>query len=94
MDGKVPPDGPVPPRIVLISKPGCHLCEPAREVISRVALELGVQWTERSILDDPELAAAYSEQIPVTLVDGLQHDYWRVDESRLRAALAARGDER
>ena len=80
-----------PPRIVLISKPGCHLCDQAREVITRVARELGVQWAERSILDDPELSAAYREQIPVTLVDGIQHDYWRVDESRLRSALAVSG---
>ena len=77
----------IPPRITLISKPGCHLCDPAREVIERVARDLGVQWVERSILDDAELAAAYSEQIPVTLVDGIQHDFWRVDESRLRQAL-------
>jgi hypothetical protein len=60
-------------------------------VIIRVADELGVQWEERSILDDPALSDAYSEQIPVTLVDGVQHGYWRVDESRLRAALAAPG---
>ena len=79
--------GGIPPRITLISKPGCHLCDQAREVIERVAQDLRVQWVERSILDDPELSAAYSEQIPVTLVDGAQHDYWRVDESRLRAAL-------
>ncbi len=78
----------VQPRITLISKPGCHLCDLAREVIERVAADLGVQWVELSILDDPELSAAYSEQIPVTLVDGAQHDYWRVDESRLRRALA------
>jgi hypothetical protein len=80
-----------PPRIVLISGPGCHLCDQARVVITRVALELGVGWAERSILDDPELMAAYQEQIPVTLVDGIQHDYWRVDESRLRQALAVSG---
>ncbi len=78
----------VRPRITLISKPGCHLCDLAREVIERVAADLGIQWVELSILDDPELSAAYSEQIPVTLVDGAQHDYWRVDESRLRRALA------
>ncbi len=53
-----------------------------------MARDLGVQWVERSLLDDPGLSAAYSEQIPVTLVDGAQHDYWRVDENRLRAALA------
>lgn len=78
----------VPPRIVLLTKPGCHLCDPARVVINRVARDLGVTWVERSILDDPELNAEYGEQIPVTLVDGVQHDYWRVDETRLRAALA------
>lgn len=74
-------------RITLISKPGCHLCGPVREVIERVARDLGVQWVERSILDDPELSAAYSDQIPVTLVDGVHHDHWRVDEARLRRAL-------
>ena len=79
----------VQPRITLISKPGCHLCGPAREVIERVARDLGVQWVELSILDDPKLSAAYSEQIPVTLVDGAQHGSWRVDESRLRKALGA-----
>ncbi len=83
--------GRVPPRITLISKPGCHLCDQAREVIERVARDVGVQWVERSILDDAELSAAYSEQIPVTLVDGAQHDYWRVDESRLRVALGNTG---
>ena len=42
--------------------------------------------------DDPQLRDAWAEQIPVTLVDGRQHDYWRVDETRLRAALAAPPD--
>jgi Glutaredoxin-like domain (DUF836) len=77
----------VPARITLLSKPGCHLCGPAREVIERVAADLGVTWVELSILDDPELTAAYSEKIPVTLVDGAQHAVWRVSESRLRRAL-------
>ena len=74
-------------RIVLLGRPGCHLCEDARSVIERVAKDLGVTWEERSIEDDPELLAQYAEQIPVTLVDGRQHDFWRVDERRLRAAL-------
>jgi hypothetical protein len=50
---------------------------------------LGVGWQEQSINDDPALAEQYWEQVPVTLVDGRQHDYWRVDEARLRAALLA-----
>ncbi|MBO1766034.1 glutaredoxin family protein [Allobranchiibius sp. GilTou38] len=76
------------PRITLISKPGCHLCDEARTVIAAVAADTGVGWVEVSILDDPALREQYAEQIPVTLVDGAQHDYWRVDEKRLRAALA------
>ena len=78
-------------RITLISKPGCHLCGPVREVIERVANDLGVPWVELSILDDPALSDAYRELVPVTLVDGIQHDHWRVNELRLRRALGAPG---
>ena len=55
----------------------------------RVAADLGVTWEERDITQSPDDLAAYSEQIPVTLIDGVQHDYWRVSEARLRAALGA-----
>jgi glutaredoxin len=74
--------------VVLYGRPGCHLCDDAREVITRVAAGLGVPWEERDITQSPDDLAAYSEQIPVTLIDGVQHDYWRVSEDRLRAALA------
>ena len=74
-------------RITLIGKPGCHLCDEAREVIAQVAAEMGVGWEERSISDDPALHERYWEQIPVTLVDGAPHDFWRVSADRLRAAL-------
>ena len=36
----------------------------------------------------PALLERFTEEIPVTFVDGRQHDFWRVDEQRLRAALA------
>ena len=74
-------------RITLVGRPGCHLCDQARAVIERVAADVGVGWVEVSVLDDPQLLAAYAEEIPVTLVDGRRHDYFRVDEARLRAAL-------
>ena len=80
---------PGPVRVTLIGRPGCHLCDSAREVVARVATDLGVGWEERSIDTDPALRERWAEQIPVTLVDGRQHDYWRVDEARLRAALSA-----
>ncbi|MDH4352725.1 MAG: glutaredoxin family protein [Actinomycetota bacterium] len=75
-------------RITLLGKPGCHLCDDARAVVARVAAELDVPWEELDISADPALLAQWGEQIPVTLVDGVQHDYWRVDEARLRSALA------
>lgn len=75
-------------RITLYSRPGCHLCDDARAVIERVCAELGESYVEQSIEDDPALKARYAEEIPVTLVDGRQHDFWRVSEARLRAALA------
>lgn len=74
-------------RVTLYSRPGCHLCEDARAVIERVCAELGEEYVEISIDDDPALRARYGEEIPVTLVDGRQHDFWRVDEQRLRSAL-------
>jgi glutaredoxin len=77
------------PRVTLVGKPGCHLCETARDVVVAVTSELGVTWQEVSILDDPELYDRYWEQIPVVLVDGSPHEYWRVDERRLRQALTA-----
>lgn len=75
-------------RVTLIGKPGCHLCDDARQVITEVCQELNIGWTELSILDDPKLADQYFELIPVTLVDGKVHDQWRVDRNRLIKALA------
>ena len=75
------------PRVRLIGKPGCHLCDEARTVVAAVTTELGESFDEVSILDDAALHEQYWEQIPVVLVDGRQHDFWRVDPDRLRAAL-------
>lgn len=79
--------GEAPPRVVLYSKPGCHLCDDAREVVAAVCAELGEEYDEVDITTSEELMRAYGEQIPVTVVDGEQHDFWRVDADRLRAAL-------
>jgi hypothetical protein len=79
-----------PPRITLIGKPGCHLCEEAKAVVERVAADTAAGWRELSIIDDPDLAARFGEQIPVILVDDEQHDFGRVDEARLRDALRGR----
>jgi hypothetical protein len=76
-----------PRTITLLSRPGCHLCDDARAVISRVAADLGIAWTERDITASDDDLKNFGEMIPVTLIDGVQHDFWRVDEHRLRRAL-------
>ena len=76
-------------RVTLYSRPGCHLCDDAREVIARVCAELGEGFAEVDIVGDADLLDRFGEEIPVTFVDGRQHDFWRVSEDRLRAALTA-----
>lgn len=77
----------LPARVVVLSRPGCHLCEVALGTVARVCAQLGVGWEERDVDADPALARRFGDEIPVTFVDGVQHDFWRVDEARLRAAL-------
>lgn len=76
------------PRVRLLSRPGCHLCDDARAVIESVCAELGVGWEERDISDDERLTREYGEKIPVTFVDGEQVSVWHLDADGLRAALA------
>jgi thiol-disulfide isomerase/thioredoxin len=78
--------------LTLIGKPGCHLCDEAREVIRSVVAELPagapvVAVGERNILEDAESYDRYVEEIPVVLIDGRVHTYWRVDPARLRTAI-------
>ena len=74
-------------RVLLYGKPGCHLCDEALVIIKRVCDDLAVGFEEVDISQDATLMNEYGEQIPVTFVDGRQHDYWRVDQARLRKAL-------
>lgn len=79
-------DGPGAPaaRLTLYTRPGCHLCGPAREVVRRVQHATDVSWVEIDISGDPDLEAEYGGRVPVLLLDGREHDEFRVDEERLR----------
>jgi hypothetical protein len=75
--------------VTLLTKPGCHLCDAAREIVTAVVTETpGAELVETSILDDPELYDRYVEEIPVVLINGAVHNIWRVDAARLRGALS------
>lgn len=75
-------------RVVVYSREGCHLCEAAEQLVEQVVAETGDDWARVDIDADPDLKQAFTDQVPVTFVDGRQHDFWRVDPARLRAALA------
>jgi len=74
----------------VLTRPGCHLCDQAVEVVARVCAEVGACYATRDITGDPELLRRYTDEVPVTFVDGVQHDFWRVDSARLRRALGGR----
>jgi hypothetical protein len=74
-------------RITLLTRPGCHLCEFARDAVERVHAATGAGWREVSVESDPELEREYGGRVPVVLLDGAEHDYFRVDEQRLTHAI-------
>jgi glutaredoxin len=71
-------------RVTLVTRPGCHLCEEAAKVLDRI----GEPWTELDVESDIELEREYGDRVPVVLLDGKEHGYWRIEEERLRSDLA------
>ena len=74
-------------RVVVLTRQGCHLCDVAIDQVAAVCAETGDAYALLDVDGDPELQRRYTDQVPVTFVDGAQHDFWRVDPVRLRAAL-------
>ncbi|WP_230120523.1 glutaredoxin family protein [Arthrobacter sp. Bi83] len=77
----------VNPDVVLLTKADCHLCAAARDAVGRVTAGLGLEWTDQSVDGDDALRDRYAEEIPVVLVDGIQRDFWKIDEARLERVL-------
>ena len=70
-------------RLTLYGRPGCHLCDEARDALERA----GAAYREVNIEDDDELFKRYLERIPVVAVDGDEAFDFFVDEVALRARL-------
>ena len=66
--------------LLLLGRPGCHLCDDARAVLERV----GATFTEVDITTDDALHATYLERIPVVVLDGVERFELFVDEAALR----------
>ena len=75
-------------RVTVMTRRNCSLCVKAEEAVARICGELGVGWTSEDVDTDGELRAEYGDRVPVILIDGREHGYFRVEEDRLRAALS------
>jgi glutaredoxin len=73
--------------VTVYSRHGCHLCENALNILGGLSEELTFEIEVIYIDGDPELEKLYGEQVPVTLIDGEHHDFWRVDPERFRSSL-------
>ena len=73
--------------VTIYGRTGCHLCEDALTVLESLKDELNFEIKEILIDGNEELQALYGEQIPVTQIDGVHHDYWRVDPERFKSSL-------
>ena len=78
-------------RVILLVRAGCHLCVEAVAVVGQVCADLGVSWRQVDVDSDPALRTAYTDHVPVTLVDGREHSRWFVDPARLAEVLSAGG---
>ena len=75
-------------RVTLITRAGCHLCEDAERLLRRLSGELGFGYEEVDVDSAAPLRAEYSDRVPVVLIDGKEHGYWRVEEQRFRKAVS------
>ena len=74
-------------RVTVITRVGCHLCADAEATVAALSTELGFGWEAIDVDADPVRQDRYGDRVPVILLDGREHGYWRVDSERLRAAL-------
>ena len=72
-------------RVTLISRDGCHLCEVAEEALDRI---VPGDWDRVDVDSSLDLQRDYGDRVPVVLLDGREHGYWRVEEERLRRDIA------
>ncbi|MQA13672.1 MAG: glutaredoxin family protein [Pseudonocardiaceae bacterium] len=73
--------------VTLLVRADCHGCAAAESDVGRICAELGVAWHTSDVDADVELRAEYGDRVPVILIDGREHGYWKVEEDRFRRAL-------
>ncbi len=81
-------------RVVLYVRPGCHLCEPAREIVAAECAAVGIGFDEVDIdAVGGDVRARLTDLVPVVEVDGNQVGYWRIRAENVRTALTRDGGQ-
>jgi glutaredoxin len=73
--------------ITIYSRHGCHLCDDAQAVLESMREELNFEIEVINIDEDADLIKLYSDQVPVIHIDGIHHDFYKVDPVRFRSSL-------
>ena len=74
-------------QVTMYSRRNCHLCEVAKEVVESARNEAEFEFEVVFIDGDSGLEKEYGEEVPVTLINGKRHDYFRVDRARFIEAI-------
>lgn len=74
-------------QITIYSRAGCHLCDDAQKILESMQEELNFEIEVIDIDESAELIKLYSDQVPVIYIDGLHHDFYKVDPDRFRSSL-------
>ena len=75
-------------QITLYTRPGCHLCEEAKQQMAPVLVEFGAELLEVNIDADPALREQYTSDVPVIFLGARKIAKHRVDLVQLRRQLA------
>ncbi|WAL65252.1 glutaredoxin family protein [Amycolatopsis cynarae] len=78
-------------QVTVMTRQGCSACVKAEQDVARICGELGVEWSTADVDSDSEWRAEYGDRVPVILIDGVEHGYWKVEEDRFRKALVSAG---
>jgi hypothetical protein len=74
-------------KVVIYSRTNCHLCKEAEKNVREVLVEIPFNLEVIYIDGDQELERLYGEEVPVTLINGAKHDYFRVEKKRFSEAI-------
>jgi glutaredoxin len=71
----------------MFSRPGCHLCDEARDVIEKARTRFAFDFQVVNIDKDSELESAYGSEIPVVRINGNRAFKYRVSRRELERKL-------